>query len=305
VTGYLTKVSFKPGSTIQQGDVLFEIDPRPYQAALDAATAEVTRAEAHLKLAAANLERAKELLKKGAIGQEDYNKAVGDVEEAKAALTAAQASREIHQLNLSYTKITAPISGKIGLPALTEGNLVTADSTSLARIITVDPVYVYFDVDERTQLRLARLKGKGNKAEALPVQMGLADENGFPHEGKVDFVDSEVNPKTGTVRWRAVFANPDDLFMAGLFARVRLPIGGPHKAMLVPENAVGSEQGKKYLFVVNDKNVVEARVVKLGSRHGELREVTEGLTSEDWVVVGAKSVARGETVTPKKVEKPK
>ncbi len=305
VTGYLVKVSFKPGSTVKQGDVLFEIDPRPYQAALDAATGEVARAEARLKLATANLERAKALMKTGAITQEDYNKAVGDAEEAKATLVAAQATRQIHQLNVSYTKVTAPIAGKIGLPLLTEGNLVTADKTPLAKIVSTDPVYVYFEVDERTQLHLARLKGKGEEATALPVQMGLVDEDGFPHSGKVDFVDTQVNG--GAVRWRAVFANADDLLKPGLFARVRLTTSRPHKAMLVPEAAVVTDQGKKYLFIFHDKSgTVERRLVKVGGLHGDLREVTEGLTGDGWVAVkGIKDLTPGETVTPKKVDKPK
>jgi multidrug efflux system membrane fusion protein len=306
VTGYLVKVSFKPGTTVKAGDLLFEIDPRPYQAALDAANAELARAEAHLKLATANLERAKALLKNATISQEDYNKIVGDLEEAQAAVKAAQANREIHKLNLDYTHVTAPISGKIGLPLLTEGNLVVADKTLLAKIVSTDPVHVYFDVDERTHLRLARLKGKAEQYMDLPVQMRLSDEDGFPHRGKVDFVDMQVNPTTGTIRWRAVFANPDDLLKPGLFARVRLTTSAPHKALLVPDQAVLNDQGKRYLFLVNDKNMIERRLVKVGSLHGELRAVTEGLTADDWVVVKVETgLTPGDTVTPKKVEMPK
>ena len=208
VTGYLFKASFKPGSTVKQGDVLFEIDPRPYQAQYDQAMSLVVLSEARLKLATVTLDRDKAIMQAtpGAITQAQIDKDIGDKEEAAAALNAAKAAAEVHKLNLDFTKVRAPISGKIGRPLFTRGNLIIQDQTHLARIVSTDTVYVYFDVDERTALRLARLKGrdKADQDKSLPIQMELADETGYPHSGKVDFVDTEVDSKTGTIRWRSL-----------------------------------------------------------------------------------------------------
>jgi RND family efflux transporter MFP subunit len=228
----------------------------------------------------------------------------GERAEAEAAVQVAKAARELAQLNLSYTKITAPISGKIGRLPLGAGNLVSADTTPLGTIVSTDPVYVVFDVDERMVLRLARMKreGKADGDGELAVQMGVVTEADYPHRGKVAFVDNHVDPATGTVRWQALFPNPDGLLLPGMSARVRLPIGAAYKALLVPESAVGRDQGQKYLYVVTDKNLVERRTVKLGPRHDGLQVVVEGLTAGEWVIVKpAQGVEPGKTVKPKKV----
>lgn len=311
VTGYIVKISYKPGTTVKEGDVLFEIDPRPYQAQYDQAMSQVALCETTLKLATAVLDRLRRLnqVTPGSVGVAEFDNATAERDKAAAALDAAKAALQIHKLNLDFTKIKAPIAGKIGQPALTPGNLVVQDQTLLATIISTDPVYVYFDMDERTHLHLGRLKRddkpKGENDTELPVHMRLADETDFPHQGKVDLVATQVNPGTGTVRWRAVFANPDGLFMPGMFARVRLTTSRPYKALLVPDSAVQSDEGHKFVFVVNEKNVVERRPVTIGGTESELRIVTEGLKESEWVVKAPTALKGGETVVPEKLKSDK
>jgi RND family efflux transporter MFP subunit len=226
VTGYLVKVAFKDGAEVKQGDLLFEIDPRPYQAELDRANAALAAAEAHLKRADTELKRAKALIERSAMSKEDYDKVVGDVDEARAQVAVARASREVANLNLDFTKVTAPVSGRVGRRLVDSGNVVRADGTMLTTIVGKDPMYVYFDVDERTYLDLRRAlrdgKVKAAKLEDLPVAVQLANEEGFPHQGKLDFVDNRADPTKGTIRMRAVLPNADGLLVPGLFAQVRL-----------------------------------------------------------------------------------
>jgi RND family efflux transporter MFP subunit len=308
VTGYLVKIAFRAGSAVNQGDLLFEIDPRPYQAELDKAQAEVTRAEARLKRLTADFERAKKLMAGGGIGAENFDRIAGDREEAQAALHAAQAARDVAKLNLSFTKVTAPIAGKIGQPALDAGNLVVADTTSLARIVSVDPLFVYFDIDERTFLRLRRTRladrARGERELEPPVMIGLSDEDGYPHRGTVDFIDNRVDPTKGTIRCRAAFPNRQGQLLPGMFARVRLATSAPHKALLVPETAIGSDQGRRYVFVVDDRDVLERRPVKLGLSQDGLREVLEGLTAGDRVAVDLTKARQRTTIRPKDVAIP-
>jgi RND family efflux transporter MFP subunit len=301
VTGYLDKVAFKDGAEVKKGDLLFEIDPRPYRAELDRANALVAQAEAHLKLAEANLKRAEALLPRGAISKEEYDKVVGERVEAEAALRVAMASRETAKLNVEFTRVYSPIDGRIGRRMLDPGNLVKADETILATIVSKAPAYAYFDIDERTVLRLRKAlrEDRGDAKNAWPVQMALTGETGFSHRGTVDFVDVRVNPNTGTLRLRAVFANADGALVPGLFARIRLPISEPHKALLVPDSSVLSDEGQKFLYVVDDKNVVQRRRVSVGSLHDGLREVTEGLHESDRVAIaGLQRLRPGLTVAP-------
>jgi RND family efflux transporter MFP subunit len=307
VGGMLDKVDVRAGSAVKQGDLLFEIDPRPYQLELEKADAELHRAEAHLKRASADLERAKALLAKQAIGREDFDRIEAERTEAEPAVQVAKAARELAQLNVSFTKVTAPIAGKIGRLPLGAGNLISADATPLGTIVSTDAVYVAFDVDERTAVRLARMKreGKADGDADLPVQMAVATEKDYPRRGKVAFVDNHVDPATGTIRWQAIFPNPDGTLLPGMHARIRLTLGAPYKALLVPEAAVGTDQGQNYLYVVTDKNIVERRTVKLGPRHDGLQVVEEGLTAGEWVIVkSAPGVEPGKTVKPKKVPLP-
>jgi RND family efflux transporter MFP subunit len=306
VSGMLDKVLFKAGSLVKQGDLLFQLDPRPYQAELDRANAEVVRTEARLKRAAVDAERVKKLMEGKSITREDYDRALADADEAKASVQVAQAGREAARLNLDFTRIAAPISGRIGRPLLTAGNVVQADTTDLATVVSGDPMFVYFDADERTVLRLRQMIREGKLKEAgAPVQLGLANEDGYPRRGVIDFMDNQVSPATGTLQLRAVFPNADQVLLPGLFARVRLATSAPYKALLVPERAINSDQGEKYVFVANDKNVAERRPVKLGSRQDGLRVVTEGITPEDRVIVNsAGGVKDGAAVEPKRVSIP-
>ncbi len=306
VTGYLTKVHFKEGSDVKEGDVLFEIDPRPYEAQLRLADARLVLAEARLRRTEAEYQRAKALMGRAAISREEFDKVNGDRVEAQGAIEVAKAQREVERLNLEFTKVRAPVSGRIGFRALDPGNLVRADETLLARLVTADPIYAYFAMDERTLLRLRRLalEQKGD-ATRLPLRLALVDEKGFPHESVLQAMGNEVDPKTGTLRVRGVFANPRKLLLPGMFVRLRVEIGKPYRALLVPEAVVLTEAGRKYVFVVNDKNVVEKRAVKVGAARDGLRVIEAGVQAGEWVAVaGLQGLRSGETVNPVRREAP-
>ena len=315
VRGYLVKINFIEGALVKEGDVLFEIDPRPFQADLDAAKGQVAQWEAKLARAEADRSRYERLLPKGAASQKDLDQAIADRGEALAAIQSTRAAVDRAALELEFTKITAPISGQVGRANVTKGNLVNAsagEATLLTKIVSYNPIYVYFDIDERSlvQYQQAVRKQAGgserisNVREAkIPVQLGLAGESGFPHEGVVDFANNQVNPQTGTILVRGVVANPTRLFTPGLFARVRVPVGNKYQAVMVPERAIGTDQGQKYLLAVNDKNVVEYRAVKLGRLHDSLRVIQEGLKPGELIIVNGIQRARpGLTVTPQRVE---
>ena len=309
VTGYLDKVLFKDGDDVKKGDVLFEIDPRPYRAELEKAQAVVALAEARLKQADDAAKRAAALLASKAVSPEDLDKATADRAEAEAAVAVARASLQAAKLTLESSRVAAPFDGRVGRRLVDPGGLVKADDTVLAVIAARDPMCVVFDVDERTALRLRRAVREGKpRAEgegSLTVAMGLADEEGFPHSGTVDFADNRVDPEKGTLRMRAAFANADGLLVPGLSARVRLTVGKPYKALLVPEEAVGLEEGMKFVLVVGEKDVVEQRKVDLGPRQDGWRAVKEGLREDDRVVVGGpKGLRPGTTVKPREAAVP-
>jgi RND family efflux transporter MFP subunit len=308
VTGYLQSVNFKDGAEIQKGDLLFVIDPRPYQADADRAAAELNQAESRLELAKNEQARAERLLKSKAISEEEADTRSKARREAEAALQSARASVETAKLNLEYTRITAPISGRIGRRLVTEGNLVNGSlgvSSLLATIVSLDPIYAYFDADESSILKYQQLarEGKGDSLRDGKVvcQLELANETGFPHHGLLDFVDNRVDATTGTLRVRAIFSNPgpDRLLQPGYFTRVRVPGTAKASALLIPDLAVGTDQGQKYVLLVNSANTVEYRTVKLGPIFEGLRVVRGGLKSSDWVVVnGLMSAIPGVTVNP-------
>jgi RND family efflux transporter MFP subunit len=267
VTGYLDRANFKEGSDVKEGDLLFEIDPRPYRADLDKAEANLVQAEAHAKRLGADYRRAVTMLAKQAIAQEEFDKIAGDRTEAEAAVGVAKAARDSARLNLDFTQIRAQVNGRVSRRSVDPGNLVRADDTVLTTLVTLDPVYAYFDVDEQTHLRVWRLIQEGKlrsvQQRPLPIRMALADEEGFPHEGDIDFVDNRLDPATGTLRLRGVFPNPKGVLSPGLFVRVRVPVGTRHPAILVRESALHTDQGQKFVYVVTDKGEVEYRGVKV------------------------------------------
>ncbi len=288
VSGYLQEIKFKAGSEVKAGELLFVIDERPYKAELDRAEGQIKLAEARYKFAAAEVVRNEPLVKTGVTTQSEFNKLVASRDEAAAAIEAAKASSESNRLNLGFCRVTSPIAGRISRNYITVGNLVTADSSLLTSVVSQDPIYVFFDVDEPTVLRIQKLIREGKfksvrKSDEVPVAIGLANEPGqFPHPGTVNFVDNRLDPNTGTLKVRAVVPNPqvangDRVFAAGMFVRVRLPLGEPRKQLLVTERALGSDQGQKFLYVVvakDGKDVVEYRPVSVGpTQKGGLRVV--------------------------------
>ncbi|MCE5267090.1 MAG: efflux RND transporter periplasmic adaptor subunit [Planctomycetaceae bacterium] len=312
VSGYLIEglkdsVPNKEGTEVKKGELLFEIDPRTYQAEKDRAEAALTQARAHLERLSKDLKRAQELLPTRSIAQGDYDQIAGDHKEAEAAVQTAQAALDLAKLNLAWTRVYAPCDGRVSRQLIDPGNMVQADQTPLTTIVTLDPIYAYFDLDERTLLQLRRMVRSGKLQSArqakVPIYLGLADEEGYPHEGLIDFADNRLDQMTGTLRLRGVFPNPKRILSPGMFARIRLPVGGPHQALLAPEEALGSDQGQRFLYVVNDKNQVKYRRVEIGSLQGKLRVITSGLTEDDRVIVdGLQRVRPGITVQPQMAE---
>jgi RND family efflux transporter MFP subunit len=313
VSGYLDKVNFKEGALVKKGDVLFEIDPRTYEAVLKNVKGTLGIADARVKRLEADFARAREMIGKNAIGREEFDKIAGDRGEAAASRAAAQAAVERAQLDLNFTKVIAPVSGRASRYNVTVGNLVQAGDaqitpTLLTTIVSVDPMYAYFDVDENTVQRVNQLISEGkakSRDDEIPVWLGLANEADFPHRGTINFIDNQVNPRTGTMRVRGVFPNKDEALFPGYFARVRVPIGVPHKALLVSERALDTDQGQKIVYVVDKDNRVASRPVQLGALHDGLREITDGLKSgERVIVIGLQQVQAGMTVEPTLVDMP-
>ena len=393
VTGYLSTVNFEHGAKVKKGDILFEVDPPYYEAELARTEGGVAQAESRLNRLKADYDRTVALHKQGVITEAQFDLATSDVTEAEGTLKSARALLKIAQVNLGYTKVKAPVSGRVSRPLIDPGNLVKADDTILTRVVAQDPMWVYFDLDERTMLRLRRLdikdeaeaghnvittahaaapgvldtddpdaqphadaeRGKvspdgsapeasqgddaaadepavesdvpwngahpdvahnqaaGQSSGAAPsaaaepteVLMGLADERGYTRRGELDFEDNRIDPSTGTLRVRAVFSNTDRLLSPGLFVRIRIPVGDPYRALLVPEGALGTDQGQRFVYVVNDKNEVAYRRVTVGKLHEGLRVISAGLEPNERVVVtGLQRVVPGGRVEAKLIEIP-
>ncbi|HEX7450567.1 MAG TPA: efflux RND transporter periplasmic adaptor subunit [Pirellulales bacterium] len=298
VTGYVDAVHFKHGAEVEEGTLLFEIGPTHYKAEVDRTEGVVAQCEARLKRLQLDHARAERTYSTRTITKEQYDLVSGDLAEAEANLKAAKANRKIAYTNLGYCTIAAPITGRVSRPFIDPGNITKADDTILTRIVAQDPMWVYFDIDERTMLRLRRLTQQSRSqndpaAEShMPVYMGLADETGYPHRGEIDFRDNRLDPATGTLRVRGVFSNADRLLSPGLFVRVRVPIGEPALALLVPEPAIGKDQGQKFVYVVNDQDEVEYRPVQVGKLHEGMIAITEGLSPGERVIVNGVQRAR-------------
>lgn len=304
VTGYITKMPFVEGAEVKTDDLLIEIDPRPYQAQLDRAIGEVTLNEARLKLAIADNKRAKSIYEKnaGAISTQELDKYQAQEEEAAAAVGASKANLESYKINLDFTKVVSPIDGQVSRYNLTVGNLANADSTLLTTVVSQDPMYAYFDVDEHTLLNIIRrqmgTKSDPIQAKTFPVFLGLADETGYPHEGALNFANNVVSSSTGTMTVRGIFANPQAesgrrLLRPGMFVRIRLPLGKPRQAILVSERALGTDQGRKYLLLVDENKKVQYRRVEVGPLQNDgLRVIESGILATDTVIVSGLQLVR-------------
>lgn len=313
VTGYLVKVNFEDGQQVKKGDLLYEIDPRPYQADLDRATGDLARLKALLDKAKADLTRGEKLVPSGAISRDEYEQCVAQLAVHKASIQSAEAAVRDAKLDLEFTRITSPIDGRVSRTQVTEGNLVqpgSDEASVLTTVVTTNPVYVYFNIDEPALLKYDRLDWRSGretlpdriKVLKVPVEIGLGDEKGFPHRGVLDFLDNKIDSETGTIRARGVFDNTKQYLTPGLYVRVRLPIGKPHRAMLVSERALGTDQGRKFLLAVNAKNVVERREVTLGALRDGLRVIESGIGPDDWIIVNGLQRARpGRTVQPRPI----
>lgn len=307
VSGYLDKVHFKEGTDVKENDLLFTIDRRPYQAIVDRAQAELERTKTHAELASSEAKRAEGLVASRAISAEDFEQKVKTKVEAQATVRGAEAALAIAKLDLEFTEVRAPIAGRVSDARVREGNLIiggnTDSATQLTTIVAVDPIYCYIDIDERSSLKYRQLYREGKRESALfgevEAQMGLANEEGFPHAGKVDFVDNQISPNTGTIRSRAVFPNADRLMSPGYFARVRVPGSGEYDAVLIRDSAIGSDQGRPYVFVVDKEDVAHYRTIVVGPVEDGLRVVKEGLKADERIVVnGLLAVKNGVKVSP-------
>jgi multidrug efflux system membrane fusion protein len=339
VTGYLVKLNFIDGTEVAKDSVLFEIDPRSYETELARTEALLVQNEAHTKRLELDYRRAKTLRGREVMPQEEYDKMEGDLAESKAMISSAKAARDFARLSVNFTKVTAPISGLISRRMVDKGNLVKADDTLLTTIVSLDPMYVYFDIDERTLIRLRRLVNEGKVErrgrDGVPILGSLADEEDFPHEGVINFSENRLDMATGTLRVRAIMDNhlPKNgkgtrVLSPGMFMKVRLPVGVPRMATLVPEESIGTDQGAKYVYAVEEKvdkekkpeakgSKVEAanpkkvkqyavvqRPVKIGNLYfRNLREILSGVGPNDRVItMGLQRVRDGVVVTPQEAK---
>ncbi|KRA17982.1 acriflavin resistance protein AcrA [Lysobacter sp. Root983] len=304
VSGYVERVAYKEGQEVKKGDLLFVIDQRRYRAELNRAQAQLERARAEARLAQTQDQRAQTLVEAKAISREEFETRRAATTQGNAGVRAAEAAVASAQLDLTFTEVRAPISGRAGRALTTVGNLAQADQTLLTTLVSQDPMYIYFESDEQTYSRYNDLARKGERAENKnPVRVGLASEAGYPHEGAVDFTDNQVDPTTGTIRARAVVANPDRMFTPGMFARVQLEGSGDFKAMLIDDKAVLTDQDRKYVYVLGAKSEAVRKDVVLGRMIDGLRVVQSGLAPTDKVIVHGvqKIFFPGAPVAPKTI----
>ena len=302
VTGYIDRIAFREGQMVRKGDLLYVIDPRPYKDAADNAAAQLDREKAAADFAKIQEERAQRLKQSDAVSQEELQNRGSDLLQSGARVKAAEAALASAELNLSYTEVRSPIDGRISRTQLTLGNLAQADQTVLTTVVSVDPVWVYFDCDEQSYLRFQESTHRGSGVGSEnPVRVALADEQGFPHTGHIDFVDNQLNPSTGTIRARVVLPNPDHVLTPGLFARVQLESATPAQAMLIDDKAVLTDQDRKYVYIVGPGNTAQRKEIVLSGVSDGLRIVKSGLTSEDRVIVGGLQLIYfpGAPVSPK------
>ncbi|TVT84396.1 multidrug efflux RND transporter periplasmic adaptor subunit MexE [Pseudomonas sp. H3(2019)] len=299
VSGQIDEVAFTEGALVKKGDLLFQIDPRPFQAEVRRLEALVAQGRANATRSENEAQRGERLRTSNAISAELADSRSSAAQEARAAVGALQAQLDLAKLNLSFTRVTAPISGRVSRAEITAGNLVTADVTALTSVVSTDKIYAYFDADERVYLKYTQLARQGQRGQTTPVYLGLSNEEGNPHLGQMNFVDNQVNPKTGTIRGRAVFDNSKGEYTPGLYARLKLVGSGTYSAVLINDEAVGTDLGKKFVLVMDADNKSAYRAVELGPKIEGLRIVRSGLSKDDTIIVkGLQRVRPGSPVTP-------
>jgi RND family efflux transporter MFP subunit len=310
VSGHLTEVHFKDGQDVKPGDLLYEIDPRPFERVLDQARAELLQAQTRVDNANLDVVRGKPLLDRRVISEKTFDDRENLVRDAQAQVKVAEAKVKAAELDLSFARIEAPIQGRISRSMVTAGNWVSgggaSNSTMLTSIVSQDPIYIYFDVSENNYIKYKRLAERGESAGAADlgstVELAMPDERGFPHRGKLDFLDNRLDQGTGTLRARAVVANAAGFFAPGMFARVRVTGTAPYPALLIPDEAIGTDQTNKYVYVVADNGQVARRNIQLGPLIDGLRVAREGVADGDWVITKGLHRARpGQSVTPNRV----
>jgi RND family efflux transporter MFP subunit len=310
VSGYIDKIEFTQGKLVKEGDLLVRIDPRPYQAKVDSAMAELRRAKVGQELAGKELARVEKLKATGAVSTEEVDERSSGLSQAEANVGVAEAALDSAALDLSFTQVKSPINGRVSRAEVTRGNLVSGGfngGTLLTSVVSIDPIYVEFESDENAYLRYAKLVRSGAlespREIQTPIEVGLANEDGYPHPGMLTFVDNQLNPQTGTVRARAVLENKSNYFTPGLFVRVRVLVSASQLSILVDDRAISSDQAQKYVLVLGAENKTEYRAVKLGPIIDGLRVVRAGLKPGEQILVdGLQRVHPGMPVNPKVVE---
>lgn len=299
VSGQIDQVAFTEGAQVRKGELLFQIDPRPFQAEVRRLEAQLQQAKASAIRSANEARRGERLRDSNAISAELAESRNSAAAEARAGVDAIQAQLDLARLNLSFTRVTSPINGRVSRAQFTAGNIVTADITPLTSVVSTDKVYAYFDADERVYLKYTQLARQGQRGQTTPVYLGLTNETGNPHLGQMNFVDNQVNPRTGTIRGRAVFDNQRGEFTPGLYARLKLVGSAQYDAVLINDEAVGTDLGKKFVLVMDKDNKAAYRAVELGPKLEGLRIVRSGLAKDDRIVVrGLQRVRPGSQVTP-------
>lgn len=289
VSGYIVNIPFREGDTVRKGDLLFQIDPRPYQHAFEQAVGQLQQAKANRQLQEVTFARQQRLRDTGVIAKEDYDTALSNKNQAEAQVVSAQAAVDSAALNLEFTRVTSPIDGRVSRQLVNIGNLVQAGTTELTTVVSVDPIYAYFHVDELAELRYQRLVKDGKLVSSpeggAPVYLQLQDEIGFPHEGIINFADNAYDSSTGTLLVRGTFRNPDGFLVPGNFIRVRIPASPEYHALLVADRAIGSDQDETFVYVTDPGNVARRRQITLGPHADGLRVVKTGLHPDDVVIV--------------------
>lgn len=301
VSGYIQEVAFREGEWVEAGDLLFQIDPRPYQNQVNMARAELEQAQSRLQQAESEAERAEQLLAGQAISEEEYDQRQAVLASAKASVSQARAMLDVAELDLQFTRITAPVSGQAGRAQVTRGNMANADQTLLATVVSMNPLHVYFESDENMGISIQSLLA--GKERHLQVLVGLSGEEGFPHRAELDYVDNQLNASTGTLQFRAILPNPGKSLKPGQFARVKMPVSRLEQALLVRRQAVQTDQDRRYVYVVEDNGAVSRRQVTTGRQVDDMLVIHEGLAEGDRVIINGlhKVPGAGMKVAPREV----